>query len=436
MKKLLAVTLLMLAVVLAVVSCDLLPSGGSVIEGNDLGVTTKAPDTTAEPETTEPETTAEPETTVEETTEEETTEEETTEEETTEEVTTEEETTETPWWEETTAKPRPKPQTTAEPETTVEPETTEEETTEEETTVELEAPEGYKMYQYEDIAFAYPENWILDELYGVLVLIRDTDSGNNITLAAEPYTGLYDNMTVEMFNQYIKPQYDSLGMTLSDINIEKETVNGLNVTVIGHITRYDGQTLYQTSFYFTVNNVTYAIAVTENPPEPGLAGTVFNSIIAIGYTPEPEPDTSLEAPDGYLVYQMGSLAFLYPNTWLNVEGTLMYATPDGNMSIIMVEPAEANDAFDNLTAQEYIDMMGPILEAQGQHLASAEISKASVNGLNVTVIEQVTVVYDTSVYQALLIVTIGDTTYTVIYSAPSKDADVLNTVLNSLTAVV
>ena len=435
MKKLLAVTLLMLAIVLAVVSCDLLPSGGSVIEGNDIEVTTKAPDTTAEPETTEPETTAEPETTVEETTEEETTEEETTEEETTEEVTTEEETTETPWWEETTAKPRPKPQTTAEPETTVEPETTEEETTEEETTIELEAPEGYKMYQYEDIAFAYPENWILDELYGVLVLICDTDSGNNITLAAEPYSGLYDNMTVEMFNQYIKPQYDSLGMTLSDINIEKETVNGLNVTVIGHITRYDGQTLYQTSFYFTVGNVTYAIAVTENPPEPGLVETVFNSIVAIGYTPEPEPDIDLIAPDGYLVYQMDSLAFLYPNTWLNVEGTLMYATPDGNMSIIMVEPAEANDVFDNLTAQEYMDMMGPILEAQGQHLASVEIDKTTVNGLNVTVIEQVNVVYDTSVYQALLIVTIGDTTYTVIYSAPSKDADVLNTVLNSLTAI-
>ena len=142
------------------------------------------------------------------------------------------------------------------------------------------------------------------------------------------------------------------------------------------------------------------------------------------------------APDGYLVYQTGSLAFLYPNTWLNVEGNLMYATPDGNMGgIIMVETAEANDAFDNLTAQEYIDIMGPILEAQGQHLASAEISKASVNGLNVTVIEQVNVVYDTSVYQAMLIVTIGDTTYTVIYSAPSKDADVLNTVLNSLTAI-
>ena len=115
----------------------------------------------------------------------------------------------------------------------------------------------------------------------------------------------------------------------------------------------------------------------------------------------------------------------------------MYATPDGNMGgIIMVEPAEANDVFDNLTAQEYMDIMGPILEAQGQHLASAEISKASVNGLNVTVIEQINIAYGTSVYQAMLVVTVEDTTYTVIYSAPSKDADVLNTVLNSLTAVV
>ena len=435
MKKLLAVTLLMLAIVLAVVSCDLLPSGGSVIEGNDLGVTTKAPDTTAEPETNEPETTAEPETTVEETTEEETTEEETTEEETTEEVTTEEETTETPWWEETTAKPRPKPQTTAEPETTIEPETTEEETTEADTTIEIVPPAGYKMYQYEDIAFAYPEDWILDELYGVLVLIRDTDSGNNITLAAEPYSGLYDNMTVEMFNQYIKPQYDSLGMTLSDINIEKETVNGLDVTVIGHITRYDGQTLYQTSFYFTVNNVTYAIAVTENPAEPGLVETVFNSIVAIGYTPEPEPDTGLEAPDGYLVYQMGSLAFLYPNTWLNVEGTLMYATPDGNMSIIVVQQENQYTIFHTLTAQEYKELMGPELEAQGQHLASVEIDKTTVNGLTVTVIEQINITYDISVYQAMLVVTGEDTTYIVIYSAPSKDADLLNTVLNSLTAI-
>ena len=445
MKKLLAVTLLMLALALAVTSCDLLSSGDFILGGNDPEVTTKAPETTQAPETatkaetteaetTEPETT-EPETTVEETTEEETTEEETTEEETTEEVTTEEETTETPWWEETTAKPRPKPQTTAEPETTVEPETTEEETTEEETTVELTAPDGYKMYQYEDIAFAYPENWILDEQYGVLVLIRDTDSGNNITLAAEPYSGLYDNMTVDMFDLYIRPLYEEMGMTLSDINIEKETVNGLNVTVIGHITRFSGQTLYQTSFYFTVDNVTYAIAVTENPPEPGLAGTVFNSIIAIGYTPEPEPDIDLIAPDGYLVYQMDSLAFLYPNTWLNVEGTLMYATPDGNRSIIVVQQDNQYAIFHTLTAQEYMDIMGPSIEAQGQHLASVEIDKTTVNGLTVTVIEQINVVYDTSVYQAMLVVTVENTTYLVVYSAPSKDADVLNTVLNSLTAI-
>ena len=447
MKKLLAVTLLMLALVLAVVSCDLLPSGsGSTNDGVNLESTTKAPETTAVPETTAPETTeaetTEAETPEEETTPEETTPEETTPEETTEEVTTPEETTEevtTP--EETTAKPRPKPQTTAEPETTVEPETTEEETTEEETTeeettVELIAPEGYKMYQYEDIAFAYPEDWTLSNQYGVLVIIRDTDSGNNITLAAEPYTGLYDNMTVEMFNQYIKPQYDSLGMTLSDINIEKETVNGLDVTVIGHITRYSGQTLYQTSFYFTVGDVTYAIAVTENPPEPGLAGTVFNSIIAIGYTPEPEPDTGLEAPEGYLVYQSGTLAFLYPNTWLNVEGTLMYATPDGQMGgIIVVQQDNQYAIFHTLTAQEYMDIMGPSLEAQGQQLASVEIDKTTVNGLTVTVIEQVNIAYDTSVYQAMLVVTVEDTTYLVVYSAPSKDADVLNAVLNSLTAI-
>ena len=439
MKKLLAVTLLMLALVLAVASCDLLPSGsGSTNNGVNLESTTKAPETTAVPETTAPETT-EAETTEAETPEEETTPEETTPEETTEEVTTPEETTEevtTP--EETTAKPRPKPQTTAEPETTVEPETTEEETTEEETTeeettVELIAPEGYKMYQYEDIAFAYPEDWTLSNQYGVLVLIRDTDSGNNITLAAEPYTGLYDNMTVEMFNQYIKPQYDSLGMTLSDINIEKETVNGLDVTVIGHITRFDGQTLYQTSFFFTVDNVTYAIAVTENPPEPGLAGTVFNSIIAIGYTPE--PDTGLEAPEGYLVYQSGTLAFLYPNTWLNVEGNLMYATPDGNMSIIIVQQENQYAFFHTLTAQEYMDIMGPELEAQGQQLASVEIDKTTVNGLTVTVIEQVNITYGTSVYQALLVVTVEDDTYLVVYSAPSKDADVLSAVLNSLTAI-
>ena len=143
-----------------------------------------------------------------------------------------------------------------------------------------EIPEGYQAYSNDVLSFAYPEGWSANS-GSVVTLMDPNGNGNNITVVYEAKTDLYDDMTVESFNSMMKPTYEAMGMTVSNVAIEKRTTNGLNVVQLSYDAKVAGQSLSQTVFITTIGDSTYSITVTEMTPDAELVDNVFNTLYAL-----------------------------------------------------------------------------------------------------------------------------------------------------------
>lgn len=142
-----------------------------------------------------------------------------------------------------------------------------------------EIPEGYQVYENGDLSFAYPENWTKDDSSTVL-LMNPTGIGNNITVVYEGKTDMYAEMTVETFDELLRPAFEAMGMTLSNVTVKQKTSNGLDVTEINYTAKFMGTTMEQTGFIVTVGDRTYTVTVTETTQDDTLVSNVFNTLYA------------------------------------------------------------------------------------------------------------------------------------------------------------
>ncbi len=140
-----------------------------------------------------------------------------------------------------------------------------------------EIPEGYQVYKNDDLSFAYPDDWKSNS-GSVVMLINPTGIGNNITVVYEAKTDGYDDLTVESFNTMMKPSYEAMGMTISNVAVEKKTTNGLKVVQITYNAKMAGQSMTQTAFIFNAGKSTYTVTVTEVTPDAELVKTVFETL--------------------------------------------------------------------------------------------------------------------------------------------------------------
>ena len=143
-----------------------------------------------------------------------------------------------------------------------------------------EIPEGYQAYSNDVLSFAYPKEWSANS-GSVVTLMDPNGNGNNITVVYEAKTDLYDDMTVESFNSMMKPSYEAMGMTVSNVAVEKRTTNGLDVVQISYDAKVAGQSLSQTAFITTIGDSTYTVTVTEMTPDAELVANVFNTLYAL-----------------------------------------------------------------------------------------------------------------------------------------------------------
>ena len=143
-----------------------------------------------------------------------------------------------------------------------------------------EIPEGYQAYSNDVLSFAYPKEWSANS-GSVVTLMDPNGNGNNITVVYEAKTDLYDDLTVESFNSLMKPTYEAMGMTVSNVAVEKRTTNGLDVVQISYDAKVAGQSLSQTAFITTIGDSTYTVTVTEMAPDAELVANVFNTLYAL-----------------------------------------------------------------------------------------------------------------------------------------------------------
>lgn len=140
-----------------------------------------------------------------------------------------------------------------------------------------EIPEGYKLYENEYISFAYPEDWSFQS-GSVDMLVNPTGVGNNITIVFENKTDAYENLTVESFNETLKPSYEAMGMTVSNVDISKGTSNNASYVKLSYNSRMSGVSMKQTAIITTVGDRTYSITVTEVSSDAELLQNVIDTL--------------------------------------------------------------------------------------------------------------------------------------------------------------
>lgn len=143
-----------------------------------------------------------------------------------------------------------------------------------------EIPEGYQVYENQGLSFAYPEDWTKTD-GSTVILINPTGIGNNITVVYEGKTDMYAEMTAESFDELMRPTYEAMGMTLSNVTVNQKTSNGLDVTEINYTAKVMGVTMEQTAFITTIGDRTYTVTVTETTQDDTLVSNVFNTLYEV-----------------------------------------------------------------------------------------------------------------------------------------------------------
>ena len=144
-----------------------------------------------------------------------------------------------------------------------------------------EPPAGNKLYENDDLSFAYPETWVTTA--GSVPVISDSNnSGNNITVAYEPKTTVYKGMTMDIFNELFKPAFEAMGLTLSNITISQvENANGVAITKLTYNAANAVTTMKQTIYCFDAGSYTYSVTVTEMVEAYDVVQNVFNTIYVL-----------------------------------------------------------------------------------------------------------------------------------------------------------
>ena len=87
--------------------------------------------------------------------------------------------------------------------------------------------EGYKLYENDDLSFAYPSSWTLTD--GSTAVMVGADGSNfNVAfvIANEENTDAFENMTEDTFMDLMGETLESMGMTLSGVEVETKTNDG------------------------------------------------------------------------------------------------------------------------------------------------------------------------------------------------------------------
>ena len=141
---------------------------------------------------------------------------------------------------------------------------------------EIECPEGYKFYKNDDLAFAYPAGWSLQD--GSITILIDEITSDNITVVYESKTDMYDDMTLGKFNELILPVYEAMGTKVKNVQFYEGSTNGLDVIKITYDASAYGVSMYQTIYIVDIGERTYTVTVTEMQKNSELSQVVFNTL--------------------------------------------------------------------------------------------------------------------------------------------------------------
>lgn len=142
-----------------------------------------------------------------------------------------------------------------------------------------ELPEGYKRFEKFELSFAYPEDWT--KTGGIYtILMSTTDIGNNITVVSEKKNDIYENLTVESFDEKFRPSYEAMGLEISNLVISNGETNNVSYTMLCYDATMSGKEMKQTAIFTNIGWFTYSVTITEVVEDPTIVEMVLNTLYA------------------------------------------------------------------------------------------------------------------------------------------------------------
>ncbi len=140
-------------------------------------------------------------------------------------------------------------------------------------------------------------------------------------------------------------------------------------------------------------------------------------------------------PEGYTLYNNGDLSFAYPEAFTKTDASTVLLSDTANGNNITVVYEAKTDAYEGLTTEKYNEVYIPVYAEIGLTVTNATVKQSNHNGTKLTTITQTTNNGTVTMDQTQYVLTIGDKTYTVTVTEVVKNAELVSTVLETLTVL-
>lgn len=150
---------------------------------------------------------------------------------------------------------------------------------------------------------------------------------------------------------------------------------------------------------------------------------------------EVETQPTVEVPSGYAVFENDTLSFAYPKGWAKQDGSVVILQDAVTRNNITVVSESKNAFYDTMTLEDFETQMKPAYEAMGMTVDNVKLErKETARGLKVLVMSFDNTTQGVSMKQTQYVTTIGAYSYTVTVTEVTSDAELVQTVFDTLTA--
>ena len=150
---------------------------------------------------------------------------------------------------------------------------------------------------------------------------------------------------------------------------------------------------------------------------------------------EAETQSTVTAPAGYTLFENDALSFAYPKGWAKQDGSVVILQDAVTGNNITVVSESKNAFYDTMTIQDFEAQMKPVYEAMGMTVENVKLErKENAQGLKVLMISYDNTTQGMSMKQTQYVTTIGAYSYTVTVTEVAADAELAQTVFDTLAA--
>ncbi len=151
-------------------------------------------------------------------------------------------------------------------------------------------------------------------------------------------------------------------------------------------------------------------------------------------TAQPTPVPTVTIPEGYIMYDNGSISFVYPQNWSKTDASVtMLINPTGVGNNITVAYEAKSDIYKTMTVDSFNTTLKPSMDAVGMNVTGVSVEqKTNALGNSIPTISYTASMSGVSIKQTLFVIDSGDKNYIVTVTETNADRQLVDNVFNTL----